>query len=103
MTRKQLDKHLNVVKAYHRKRRAAERSLIPLTVELPSITIADELEEAFIRVVSELAGDRNNWIDWYIYENDFGKKKHEAGYDGNRKPIKTTRQLLDLINEGRRQ
>lgn len=44
--------------------------------------------------------DSEGWIMWYILENDYGSKGHEAGYHGNLKPIKTTSDLLWLINTG---
>ena len=102
MTRKELDRHFNVIKTYHRKRRAAERGLMPLTTEYPCILIADDLEDGYIKAIAELAGDKDQFIDWYIYENDFGRKKYEAGYDGKMKPIKNTRDLLNLIEEGKK-
>jgi hypothetical protein len=45
--------------------------------------------------VENTSGD--NWIDWYIYENDWGKKEFTAGYDKDIKPIKTYSDLYDLI------
>ena len=42
--------------------------------------------------------DPEGWIMWHIFENDYGSKGHEAGYHGNLKPIKTTSDLLWLIN-----
>lgn len=44
--------------------------------------------------------DVNGWIDWYIYDNEFGKREFEAGYDGNVKPIKCLDDLFELIDEG---
>ena len=40
-----------------------------------------------------------DWIGWFVYENDFGKKGYEAGYDGNMKPIKTISNLWDLLKD----
>ena len=102
MTRKELDRHFNVIKTYHRKRRAAERGLMPLTTEYPCILIADDLEVGYIKAIAELAGDKDQWIYWYIYENDFGRKEMEAGFDGKMKRIKSTRDLLNLIEEGKK-
>jgi hypothetical protein len=101
MTRKELDKHLQIIKDHR-----AKVSMYRNAVLLLSDGVADDfsycLECAYIKLVSELAGDTGAWIDWYINENDFGRKKYEAGYNGKMKPIKNTRDLLNLIEEGKK-
>jgi hypothetical protein len=56
--------------------------------------------DSYLKVLSELVGDKDKWIEWYIFENDCGKKAFEAGYDKKLKPIKTASQLVQLIEEG---
>lgn len=41
--------------------------------------------------------DDSGWIDWYICENDCGKKGLEGGYNGKTKPIRTVDDLLEVI------
>lgn len=36
-------------------------------------------------------------LNWYAYENDFGHKGHEAGTDGDLRPIRTPEDLAWLI------
>ena len=43
--------------------------------------------------------DEFEWISWYVYENDCGEKKMEAGYDDKVSQISTPRQLAKLIVE----
>jgi hypothetical protein len=45
--------------------------------------------------------DEDGWINWFIYDNDCGKKQREAKGYGKRgmTPIKTTRHLARLIVE----
>ena len=61
--------------------------------------------EQAIKWLCELVGDTGDqrWIDWYIFENDYGRKKLESGYDKKLKPITNTDQLWDLIQEGKKQ
>ena len=101
MTRKELDKYLNVIKAHRRKVREYRNAVSKLSYGVAD-DYAESLEESYIKLIAKLAGDNGRWIDWYIYENDFGRRKHEAGYDGNTKPIKSTRDLLNLIEEYKR-
>jgi hypothetical protein len=98
MTRKELDRYLKVIKT-HRRMVREYRSAVSRLSDGVAIDFSGGLEEAYVKLIAELAGDAYRWIDWYIYENDFGRKKYEAGYDGNLKPIKSTRDLLNLIQE----
>lgn len=43
-------------------------------------TISDGIETTYTKLISELIGDNNEWVDWFVYENDFGKKEMEFGY-----------------------
>jgi hypothetical protein len=45
--------------------------------------------------------DEDGWINWFIYDNDCGKKQREAKGCGKRgmTPIKTSRHLARLIVE----
>jgi hypothetical protein len=101
MTRKELDKHLNIIKA-HRGNVGNYIHAVKQLSEGIAIDYSYDIECAYIKLVSELAGDTGAWISWYIDENDFGRKKYEAGYDGKMKQIKSTRDLLNLIEEGKK-
>lgn len=50
-----------------------------------------------IKATAAAIGDKYDWIDWYVIENDCGRKGQEAGYTDNIKPIRTVEDLLDLI------
>lgn len=41
--------------------------------------------------------DKQDWIAWYIYDNDCGKAEMKAGYDEKIKPIRNSRDLAKLI------
>jgi hypothetical protein len=101
MTRKELDRHLSVIKT-HRRKVGEYRHAVSRLSDGVADDFSEGLEESYIKLVANIAGDNGRWIDWYIYENDFGRKKYEAGYDGKMKPIKNTRDLLRLIEEGKK-
>lgn len=53
----------------------------------------------YTKVLAELVGDEEGWLEWYSWENDNGAKKLEAkasNWNGF-KPIVTTDDLLSLI------
>jgi len=43
--------------------------------------------------------DQHDWISWYLFENDCGAKKMEAGHDNKLSKITTPKQLAKLIVE----
>jgi len=43
-----------------------------------SIPKYDYMIEHYINVVAALVGDTEEWITWYIYDNNFGKSKLRA-------------------------
>ena len=59
-----------------------------------------ELLNVAIVSTSAATGDNGEWIDWFINENDCGRKAYEAGYEGRLRPIRTVEDLLDLIEQG---
>ena len=42
--------------------------------------------------------DPNGWIDWYIYDNDYGKKSYECTIDSKTIIVTNTTQLAEIIN-----
>lgn len=57
-----------------------------------------KLQDFAIKQTSKIIGDNEEWLDWFIYENDWGEKAFEAGYDDNLKEIKTIDDLVDLLD-----
>lgn len=46
--------------------------------------------------------DADEWITWFVYENDCGASGMDAGFDDDVKPIRTAGDLLWLIRESER-
>jgi endonuclease IV len=38
-----------------------------------------------------------SFITWFIYDNDYGKKGYKAGYGKKLKPIKTVKDLYNIL------
>lgn len=54
--------------------------------------------DAFINLIAEKLGDKEGWLDWWIYENDFGRSGLEVSdKDGNIILTTTPRDIYDLI------
>ena len=75
------------------------RQMFDAAPECEVISIADDIHEEYTKLVAEKVGDEDNWLDWYLFENDAGEKGFEAkaaNWKKGRK-IKTLEDLLDLI------
>lgn len=50
-----------------------------------------------VKATASALGDKSEWLDWFVIENDCGRKGYDAGYEGRLKPIRTVEDLLALI------
>jgi len=61
------------------------------------LSFGEEFMNHYIELIEDVFGDKCSWIQWFIFENDWGAKGYEAGYDGKVSPIRTLGELYDLI------
>ena len=56
----------------------------------------------YIRLLSESVGDDSDWswVSWFVFDNEFGKRGLEAGFDGKMAKITSVDELWDLITLG---
>jgi hypothetical protein len=59
--------------------------------------------ESYMKLFSDACDDDANWISWYVYENDMGKAglKAKASSKYELKPVRTVKQLYDLIERSK--
>ena len=55
----------------------------------------------YIRLLSESVGDEDTWVSWYVFDDDFGGRKLQAGYDGNLITIGSIDILWNLIEHSK--
>lgn len=55
------------------------------------------LFDAYTDLLAKLLGDESEWLSWYAWDNQMGKRGMSAGYTGSTKRIKTLKDLLGLI------
>lgn len=77
------------------------RESIGLDIEGPMVDTVWKLFDAYTEALAHQVGDHGRWLHWFHGDNDMGGSGHEAGYDGQLKPIKTLGDLYDLIVESR--
>lgn len=100
MTPKKLDELLEPIKNYLDKCREASKAL---EIFAPSsficVDFASDLLNAYINAISREIGDysKDTWLEWFIWENDFGNKKLSITVAGEEIVIKNTTDLLKAI------
>lgn len=52
------------------------------------------LQSALTQAVAAHIGATTEWLDWYAYENDFGREALEAGPEDAMRPIRSIRDLV---------
>lgn len=57
--------------------------------------------DRYTDILSEVIGDNHEWLNWYCWENDMGKKELEIcpAEDAEWRPIKTIEDLAMIIEE----
>lgn len=84
---------------------AAEEAFEPVSESLGSVPEAPlpTALYALYGLADEWAGTAigcgTGWIEWYRIENSMGERGHEAGFDGELKPIRTLEDLAELLAE----
>jgi len=72
-----------------------------ITREAGCCEFGDKFLDSYIKLLADyMGGDKDGWIEWYIWENDMGKQRMEAGYVGKSSRISNPKQLYKLIKQG---
>lgn len=92
----QIDAAITALKESNDKLRRVEKYVM-IAPESPLMKPYFEVEEMLVKFLSIFSGDEFETFDWFVLENDYGRKKMEAGCDCNRKKIETVADLRWLI------
>jgi len=57
--------------------------------------------DSYIKLLSQSVGDCDNWVEWFVFENDMGDNHMMAGYDDKETRIRNLDDLWSLIEEGK--
>jgi len=97
MDKAEFNQAINSLKSFKEIKRNISNNLRTLCNDFTVIDFTYVFEDAYIHLIELAMNDKSGWIDWFIYENDFGKKEMAAGYDTVVKPIKNNDDLYDLM------
>lgn len=64
------------------------------------VEFGGEFIDAYINLLEKSFNDNFQWISWFVFENDFGRKGMEAKGSSDKKltKIKTVKQLYKIMN-----
>jgi len=68
--------------------------------DAPMFEAAYKMLDSYIGATAKIVGDKGEWLNWYIFENDCGSSSNEATSDGNKyteQPIDSVQKLVQLI------
>lgn len=71
--------------------------LIGVSFESPFIEAVRKLQDADMKITAKIAGDTEEWLDWYCYENSMGTDGMGASINGRDIIITDVEQLLSAI------
>lgn len=97
MDKTEFNQAMNSLKSFREIKRNISNNLRTLCSDFTVIDFTNVFEDSYIHLIELAMNDKTGWIDWFIYENDFGKKEMTAGYDTVVKPIKNNDDLYDLM------
>lgn len=102
MNRTERKAYLERFLARHRKLKKLQEAAYVLLGYDGTLTEATHaVVESAVGAISLAMGDRDEWLNWFIYENGSGEKgmMAKAAHWPSMRPISTVDDLLDLIGE----
>ena len=106
-TYKAFESHIAQLEKFYHSNTLVYKALSELfgaTSEGMIIEIMDSHIDFMIQQTMAYWGDKGEWIQWYIFENNFGKNGMTASVSGKRmKKIDTVKKLYKIIEETRAQ
>lgn len=78
----------------------ATRDVLGCTPDSPLIAALYGTFEDYTKTLAKVVGDEDGWLDWYIWENDAGKKglAAKAVHQKKEAPVKTLDDLCRILN-----
>ena len=103
MSKKQFIKLMTVIKERHNSLENVYDKLDDIFGDVGDRFVANTSLFPIIKVISDIVGDDNEWIEWYIYEKEWGIKEDMEVTDVNNNivPSETLGDLWELIQSSK--
>lgn len=73
------------------------RALTGMSPESPLGRVIYQTLDAYLQTLQRLIDPDNDWLDWFVWENDCGKQGLSAGYGDKMTPINSLDDLIELM------
>lgn len=94
MNYKQFKKAVSIIEDFYKEKETINENMKNLIVDDFYITVGDRSISTFISLLEDMVNDKGEWLQWFIYENEFGKKCLEmVNKEGTIHKIKTVKDL----------
>ena len=77
----------------------AFEQLAGVSFESPFITCIHVIMEADSKITSVIVDDRDEWLDWFCYENGYGDGGMKVNIGGRERLVPDVEALLSVIEE----
>lgn len=103
MNKEQFIKLMAVIKERHDSLENVYDKLDDIFGDVEDRFVANTSLFPIIKVISDIVGDDNEWIEWYIYEKEWGTKEDMEVTDVNNNvvPSETLEDLWELIQSSK--
>lgn len=87
------------IKRFHAIQKAYDdaKALLGASPESPMVTAMYDAFQGYTDALGAQIGDQSNWLDWYLWDNDAGKRGFQAGEKGKERPIRNLKHLVNLL------
>ena len=100
MTFDYFSKQMEALKYFHDEQDKRQNLLNQMFPEsYPIEDLGNSLFECYGSFLSDMCGDTDRWIDYYIDETDWGTKDMGVKLDGKPRRLKDYKDLYDIIKE----
>lgn len=95
-------KYMQIYKSILQKENKLSQALEEMSKNFGGFCFED-VHNLFLKMITSITKDKGEWISYYIFELDWGKK-YQDGYvtdkDGSNIPLKTLQDLYKLLKKG---
>ena len=93
---------LNSLKLFFKEQEKLDKVLKVISPSSTGVCeFGNKFVDDYIRILAVAVNDNNDWVSWFVFDNDFGKKGLEVRLKSEEKlhKIHTVKQLYNLIKE----
>ena len=98
MTYQQFHIAINALKAFLEERKKLEAAIKVISPTSTGVVeLGGQFIEDYIAVLEIAMGDKEGWIDWYVWYDKFGEKGLEAMCDGKTYKIRNDKDMYNFL------